>query len=86
MSWIGLSDLNVAAFDPEGVHLGSNRFSAVPEDAIVPVGTLMFGTVFTARPRKPQRLLRYEHRDGWQRSVHITLESDGMLHVALQQG
>ncbi len=86
MSWIGLTDLNVAAFDPQGVQVGSNRFSEVDEDAILPVGTLMIETVFTARARMPQRLLRFEHRNGWLRSLHITLSAEGRLSVELQQG
>ncbi len=86
MSWIGLSDLNVAAFDPAGVHLGSNRFCEVPEDAILPVGTLMFETIFTARPRMPQRLLRFEQRNGWLRSVQVVLSAEGALMVEMRQG
>ncbi len=86
MSWIGLSDLNVASFDPGGVHLGSNRFSDVPQDAILPVGTLLIETVFTARPRMPQRLLRFEHRHGWLRSLQVMFTAEGALTVELRQG
>ncbi len=86
MSWIGLSDLNIAAFDPAGVHRGSNRFSAVAQEAILPVGTLLIETVFTARARRPQRLLRFERRAGWLRALQITLDSQGLLTVALAQG
>ncbi len=86
MSWIGLSDLNIAAFDPGGVHRGSNRFSEVAQDAILPVGTLVIETVFTARPRLPQRLLRFERRAGWLRALHVTLDGEGLLTAALAQG
>ena len=86
MSWIGLSDLNVAAFDPDGVHAASNRYCEAPQDAILPVGTLMIETIFLARARMPQRLLRFECRDGWMRSLHLMLSAEGILSVEVRQG
>ncbi len=86
MSWIGLTDLNVSAFDPEGVRPGSNRFCAADDDAILPVGTLLLEAVFTARPRMPQRLIRLERRAGWLRSLSVQLSAEGGLGVDLRQG
>ncbi|MCP5038248.1 MAG: hypothetical protein GY945_11690, partial [Rhodobacteraceae bacterium] len=86
MSWIGLSDLQVAAFDPAGISAHSPMFSDAPADGILAVGTLLIEALFSAQPRMPQRVLRYEHRDGWLRGLSITLTAEGELTLEMRQG
>lgn len=87
MSWIGLSDHTFTAFDPDGVNAHSPlSFVPASNDIILPVGTLLIETTFTARARMPQRILRYESRAGWHRSLSITLTSEGALSIEIRQG
>ncbi len=86
MSWIGLYGHSVSAFDTAGVSHQSPYFCDTEDDGILPVGTLLIEAVFTAQPRMPQRILRYEHRDGWLRSLSITLTAEGRLSFEVRQG
>ncbi len=87
MSWIGLSDHTFTAFDPDGVNAHSPMsFARSSTDVIVPVGTLLIEATFTARARMPQRILRYESRAGWQRSLSIMLTAEGALSLETRQG
>lgn len=87
MSWIGLSDHSVAAFNPVGVGAPIPApNSVVRDDGILPVGTLIIEAIFTARARMPQRLLRYERRKGWLRSLSVLLTAEGVLTLEFRQG
>ncbi len=86
MGWIGQTDLNFAGFDPGGLGPGSNRFSSTDERAILATGSLVIETIFTARARAPQRILRHERRAGWMRALAVALNAEGELSVELQQG
>ncbi|MCP5038311.1 MAG: hypothetical protein GY945_12010, partial [Rhodobacteraceae bacterium] len=55
-------------------------------DGILAVGTLRIEALFAAQPRMPQRVLRYEHRDGWLRGLSISLTAEGELTLEMRQG
>lgn len=86
MSWIGLTDLNVTSFDQTGIGAHTQFPFDVPKDGLLPTGSLIFETTFSARYRVPQRILRYEHRDGWERYLSVAITAEGALSVDMRQG
>lgn len=90
MGWIGLNDLDIAAFDPTGISAQSSTLFpediAIREDDILAIGTLLIEVLFVARARQPQRVLRYERRDGWLRAMSVLITADGCLTLEVCQG
>ena len=58
----------------------------IPEDAILATGTLLIEVIFVAQARIPQRVLRFERRNGWHRGMSILITADGHLTLEVQQG
>lgn len=90
MSWLGLTDLNVAAFNQGGIaaeaSAGASAGGVWPDDGILPIGTLMIEAIYAAQPRMPQRILRYEHTEGWLRRLTLVLSAEGVLALEIRQG
>ena len=86
MSWIGISDLRVPAFDPRGVGAAPVSAAPEPDDGILPVGSLVIEVTYVAQSRIPQRILRYEKTRGWLRRFSVILSADGVLAVDARQG
>lgn len=86
MTWIGMTDLQNPVFDTRGVGASEGRRGPDPGEGILPVGSLVAEITFAARHRVPQRILRYERTHGWYRRLALTLDSEGVLDLEMQQG
>ena len=77
MSWIATSD-------------GRRPVVAPVVDAqaggLVPIGSLVIETLFTARAAQPQIVLDYDRTAGWHRRFAVTLHTDGEVLVEHRQG
>lgn len=76
MTWIAIGDGRHAILPLSGGQTG----------ALVPVGSLVIETLFSAEPDRPQTVLEMARLDGWQRRFAITLRADGEVRVENRQG
>ncbi|MBV7407759.1 Hint domain-containing protein [Maritimibacter sp. DP1N21-5] len=87
MSWIGLTDLKRAHFNPAGI--GTPKSEAVKEElpnAILAEGTLIVETRFLATEDTPQEVLRFARHREWKRELSLTLHASGKFEVEAVQG
>jgi hypothetical protein len=77
MSWIGISDGRRAVAAPL-FNTGAS--------GLLPIGSLVIETLFTARGGQPQIVLRMERTEDWYRKLVVRLRADGEVMVEHWQG
>ncbi len=81
-----MTDFHIPVFDTRGVGGVDNHRGPDHGEGILPIGSLVAEITYAARPRIPQRILRYERTHGWLRRFTLTLTSEGELGIEMQQG
>ncbi len=77
MSWIAISDGRRPVVSP---------FVDAQAVGLVPIGSLVIETLFTAQKTRPQIVLDFDHTDGWHRRFAVTIFADGEVLVEHRQG
>lgn len=88
MSWIGLTDLKRAHFNPAGIGAPKDKVNVAAElpNAILPEGTLVVETRILAFDEAPQEVLRFARHREWKRELSLTLHASGRFEVEAHQG
>lgn len=85
MTWLCLADHDVGLFDPKGISGKTGPAQAVPNNSLVPRGSLMVETRLSPDGR-PQTLLDFRRAHPWKGRISLQAIPGGGIALILAQG